>query len=197
MKKRDYPGLLPAALAALLLVANQAFGDSYELAKVKGMEAFNGSAGAKDLLSKNGFVVADPRFKQIFEAYIKSPPVERPSEKNPRGSVLPWGSVPRRSCRALHEDLTGRGFLPLVPPTRARALPYTRSMATLATLKPEAISVQPGGEAECELTIRNTGRIVDQFSFEALGSAAPWTSFEPSTVLLAGGAETLTEVPKS
>ena len=89
MKKRDYPGLLPAALAALLLVANQAFGDSYELAKVKGMEAFNGSAGAKDLLGKNGFVVANPGFKQIFEAYIKSPPVERPSEKNPRGSVLP------------------------------------------------------------------------------------------------------------
>ncbi len=53
------------------------------------MEAFNGSAAAKELLSKNGFVVANPAFKQIFEAYIKSPPVERPSEKNPRGSVLP------------------------------------------------------------------------------------------------------------
>ena len=63
MKKRDYPRLLPAAMAALFLVANHACGDSYELAKVKGMEAFNGSAGAKDLLGKNGFVVADPGFK--------------------------------------------------------------------------------------------------------------------------------------
>src|SRR5712691_8655952 len=89
MKKRDYPRLLPAAMAALFVVANHVCGDSYELAKVKGMEVFNGSAGAKDLLRKNGFVVADPAFKQIFEAYIKSPPVERPSEKNPRGSVLP------------------------------------------------------------------------------------------------------------
>src|ERR1051326_4216019 len=89
MKKRDYVRLLPAALAVVLLVTNHVCGDSYELAKVKGMEAFNGSAGAKDLLGKNGFVVADPAFKQIFEAYIKSPLVERPSEKNPRGSVLP------------------------------------------------------------------------------------------------------------
>src|SRR5262249_21479435 len=41
----------------------------------------------KELLGKNGFVAADPAFKQIFDAYIKSPRVERSPEK--RGSVLP------------------------------------------------------------------------------------------------------------
>src|SRR5437870_12073428 len=94
------------------------------------------------------------------------------------------GSVARRSCRALHQDLTGNGFLPPAPPTRAAAIPYSRPMASVATINPDSISVQPGGEAECELRVRNTGRIVDQFSFEALGDAAPWTTFEPSSVSL-------------
>jgi hypothetical protein len=45
---------------------------SYNLGKVEGMEHFAGSAQAKTLLAKNGFVVADPFFKQIFEPYIKT-----------------------------------------------------------------------------------------------------------------------------
>ena len=61
----------------------------YELEKVRGMEAFAGSAEARLLLRQNGFVVADPMFKQIFEAYIKSPEIEPPSEDNPHGSILP------------------------------------------------------------------------------------------------------------
>ena len=58
-------------------------GQTYNLRSVKGIEAFNGSAGAKELLGKNGFVIADPSFKQIFEAYIKAPQTEAPSEKTP------------------------------------------------------------------------------------------------------------------
>jgi len=61
----------------------------YDLQAVKGMEAFKGSDEARELLQKNGFVVADPALKQIFEAYIKSPQTEAPSETSPRGSVLP------------------------------------------------------------------------------------------------------------
>src|SRR5438105_2323214 len=48
---------------------------TYDLRTVKGIETFSGSAAAKELLAKNGFVVADPAFKQIFEPYIKSPAV--------------------------------------------------------------------------------------------------------------------------
>lgn len=61
----------------------------YDLAKVDGIAAFNGSAAAKKLLEKNGFVVADPSFKQIFEAYIKGPETARPSETNEFGGYLP------------------------------------------------------------------------------------------------------------
>jgi len=67
-------------------------------------------------------------------------------------------------------------------------------MASVATINPDSISVQPGGEAECELRVRNTGRIVDQFSFEALGDAAPWTTFEPSSVSLFPDAEGTTRL---
>ena len=64
-------------------------GETYDLRAVKDIEAFNGSAAAKELLAKNGFVVADPAFKQIFEAYIKSPQTKEPSEKSPMGQSLP------------------------------------------------------------------------------------------------------------
>jgi hypothetical protein len=64
-------------------------GESYDLRSVKGIGTFSGSASAKDLLGKNGFVVADPTFKQIFEPYIKSPEVEGYSETNPMGVSLP------------------------------------------------------------------------------------------------------------
>jgi len=62
---------------------------TYNLRAVKDIEAFNGSAEARELLGKNGFVVADPAFKQIFEPYIKSPQTEEPSETNRLGSTLP------------------------------------------------------------------------------------------------------------
>lgn len=61
----------------------------YDLGAVKDIGAFQGSDAARELLAKNGFVVADPAFKQIFEPYIKSPMTEQPSETNHFGSHLP------------------------------------------------------------------------------------------------------------
>ena len=46
---------------------------SYDSARTTGIEHFGGSAAAKHLLARNGFVVADPYFKQIFQPYIESP----------------------------------------------------------------------------------------------------------------------------
>ncbi len=77
-------------------------GQTYNLRSVKGIEAFNGSTGAKELLSKNGFVVADPSFKQIFEAYIKAPQTEAPSEKAPMGGSLPSYITPDSAWHTYH-----------------------------------------------------------------------------------------------
>lgn len=62
-------------------------------------------------------------------------------------------------------------------------------MSAVATISPEAVSVQPGKEAACEVRIRNTGTVVDEFALEALGDAAGWASFEPSSVSLFPDAE--------
>ncbi len=81
--------LLLLASCSLCMRPALAWGESYDLHSVKGIEAFNGSTAARELLGKNGFVVADPAFKQIFEPYIKSPQTEAPSETNDMGSSLP------------------------------------------------------------------------------------------------------------
>jgi hypothetical protein len=82
--------LLFAASVNFCLVPGRSFGDAYDLGNVRGMEGFQGSSDARRILGRNGFVVADPSFKQIFEAYIKSPAVmAAPSDKRPMGDVLP------------------------------------------------------------------------------------------------------------
>ncbi|HEY2081517.1 MAG TPA: DUF3160 domain-containing protein, partial [Verrucomicrobiae bacterium] len=82
---------LSAVLVAtsLVLTSNPTYGASYDLRSVKGIDSFSGSVGARELLAKNGFVVADPTFKQIFEPYIKSPQIEGYSQTNPMGVSLP------------------------------------------------------------------------------------------------------------
>ncbi len=77
------------ALLATSLAWGTASAGSYDLGAVKDIGAFQGSDAARELLAKNGFVVADPAFKQIFEPYIKSPMTEQPSETNHFGSYLP------------------------------------------------------------------------------------------------------------
>jgi HEAT repeat protein len=63
--------------------------ESYNLNDVKGIEVLAGSTAARELLQKNGFVVADPAFNQIFEPYIRSPDTGKPSDDHPEDSVLP------------------------------------------------------------------------------------------------------------
>jgi len=77
-------------------------GESYDLRSVKGIDTFSGSASAKELLGKNGFVVADPTFKQIFEPYIKSPEIEAGSETNPMGVSLPAFITTDSACHTYH-----------------------------------------------------------------------------------------------
>ena len=89
MKMQCLPLWLVTTSVILCVVPARVHAASYDLGKVKGMEAFSGSAAAKELLRKNGFVVADPAFRQIFEAYIESPETDKPSDKNPLGQSLP------------------------------------------------------------------------------------------------------------
>jgi Tol biopolymer transport system component len=60
--------------AVLFLAAASGTADpSYDLSHVDGMESFGGSAGAQEILAREGFVAAAPAFRQIFEPYINSP----------------------------------------------------------------------------------------------------------------------------
>ena len=68
------------------------------------------------------------------------------------------------------------------------------TMGVTATLLTKAASVQPGGETSCEIRIRNSGQIVDQFTLEVLGDASGWAIVEPATVSLFPGAEAVARI---
>src|SRR5450432_88544 len=62
-------------------------------------------------------------------------------------------------------------------------------MGASAQLDHDHLLVDPGGEVRGQLTIRNTGTVVDQFSLEVLGDAAAWTTIEPASLSLFPGAD--------
>jgi hypothetical protein len=57
------------------------------------------------------------------------------------------------------------------------------------TLGAPAVAVEPGGEASLDIRVRNTGSVVDEFSFDVVGDASGWTTIEPATLSLFPGAE--------
>jgi hypothetical protein len=67
-------------------------------------------------------------------------------------------------------------------------------MGVLARLSGTVVDVEPGGRAVLDLSVRNTGTVVDQFSFEVLGTAAAWTTVEPASVSLFPQAEETVQV---
>ena len=62
-------------------------------------------------------------------------------------------------------------------------------MAAIANLRAENLTVEPGKEATCEISVQNTGTIVEQFQLTPLGDAADWMTVEPETLSLFPGAE--------
>ena len=62
-------------------------------------------------------------------------------------------------------------------------------MGATAVLSEEAVSVDPGTEATCEVRVRNTGKIVDEYKLEVLGDPAEWTLVEPGSLSLFPGDE--------
>lgn len=58
-----------------------------------------------------------------------------------------------------------------------------------ASLSAESLAVEPGGEVACDVTVRNTGSIVDGLTVTVEGEAAAWASVEPTTLRLMPGSE--------
>jgi hypothetical protein len=54
---------------------------------------------------------------------------------------------------------------------------------------PGTLPVVPGEEATCDVRVRNSGDVVDEISFEILGTTAPWTQVVPPSLNLLPGTE--------
>ena len=63
-------------------------------------------------------------------------------------------------------------------------------MGVVASLQgADSLSVEPGREATCELSLSNTGTIVEQFSIMMLGDGADWIRSDPPVVSMFPGAQ--------
>ncbi|GAA4001224.1 hypothetical protein GCM10022384_55180 [Streptomyces marokkonensis] len=60
-------------------------------------------------------------------------------------------------------------------------------MSLWTSLEPASATVDPGGSTTVRLRLRNTGDVVDEYRFEAVGSLAPWTTVEPQSLRLYPG----------
>jgi hypothetical protein len=67
-------------------------------------------------------------------------------------------------------------------------------MGASAWLEVTEVEVDPGTEAAVEMRVRNTGPMMDEFSFAPVGMAQGWISVEPSIVSLFPGAEEQVQV---
>ena len=62
-------------------------------------------------------------------------------------------------------------------------------MGAVAHLESRLIAVTPGSQAGVQLRVRNTGSVVDQFTFQVLGDAQAWSTVAPPSLSLFPGAE--------
>jgi hypothetical protein len=67
-------------------------------------------------------------------------------------------------------------------------------MGASAVLRTPSLSVDPGATAVCDLVVRNTGTVVDEFTFDVRGTATSWTTVEPDRLSLFPGAEGTVQV---
>ncbi|WP_406350135.1 hydrolase [Streptomyces sp. NBC_00658] len=60
-------------------------------------------------------------------------------------------------------------------------------MSLWTSLEPASSTVDPGSRTTVRLRLRNTGDVVDEYRFEAVGDVAPWTTVEPQSLRLYPG----------
>lgn len=63
-------------------------------------------------------------------------------------------------------------------------------MGASTSLERRSIAVEPGGEATCSVLVRNSGKVVDQYTISVVGDAQRWAQVEPPVANLLPGAET-------
>ena len=56
--------------------------------------------------------------------------------------------------------------------------------AVTATLKTPDVTVEPGGQATCEVEVNNDGRLVDEYRLQVSGADPSWCSVEPPALRL-------------
>src|SRR5215472_25512 len=56
--------------------------------------------------------------------------------------------------------------------------------AITASLKTPDVTVEPGGQAACDVELNNDGRLVDEYRLQVSGVDPSWCSVEPPTVRL-------------
>jgi hypothetical protein len=71
---------------------------------------------------------------------------------------------------------------------------YGAVMGVSASLQSNEVGVTPGSEQSALMRVRNTGGVVDQFTFQSLGDGASWISVDPPQVSLFPGAEETVQV---
>jgi hypothetical protein len=68
-------------------------------------------------------------------------------------------------------------------------------MTVKLSLQPATLTVEPGGQAACIVTVRNTSTIVEQFTITVLGEPSAWAQVDPPAIsLLPEGERTVTVV---
>ncbi|MGW0785867.1 COG1470 family protein [Streptomyces sp. NPDC002913] len=67
-------------------------------------------------------------------------------------------------------------------------------MTTWTSLEPASTTVDPGSSTTVRLRLRNTGDVVDEYRFEAVGDVAPYVSVEPPSIRLFPGTTGVVEL---
>jgi hypothetical protein len=67
-------------------------------------------------------------------------------------------------------------------------------MGASTRLSSGQLTVEPGGRQACDIQVRNTGAVVDQFIIDVVGDARGWTVVEPATLNVYPGEEATARV---
>ena len=67
-------------------------------------------------------------------------------------------------------------------------------MGALVRLASDSVQVTPGASSTLEVTVRNTGTVVDQFTIDVLGDASAWATADPPVLSLFPATEETTTV---
>jgi len=110
----------------------------------------------------------------------------------PGRAIVPAGAIRGPAPVRVPANLLPEGATESSPrrlPSAATGPLTSVIVAVMIKLPGEVVQVVPGVETTVAATVRNTGTIVDQFTFEILGDPAAWTTVDPPTLSLFPGAE--------